>query len=142
MSDGGTRVPAVAHWLGGGLIGVAATASGLAAGWGTYSALAIDHRVPLASAIAAERREFRSAEAGRISYYVAREGAGRPLVPVHSVNAASAYEMRTLFEVYRRQRPVYALDLPGFGFSGRADLAYSPATFVAALADLPHGWGA
>lgn len=92
------------------------------------------------TAIAAERREFSSAAAGRISYYVAREGAGRPLILVHSVNAAaSAYEMGPLFEAYRQQRPVYAPDLPGCGFSERADRAYAPASFLAALTDLLTG---
>ena len=43
---------------------------------------------------------------------------------VHSINAAaSAYELRPLFEHYRGQRPVYAPDLLGFGFSERSDRA-------------------
>ena len=46
---------------------------------------------------------------------------------VHSVNAAgSACEMRPLFERHRAHRAVYALDLPGFGFSERSGLPYSP----------------
>jgi pimeloyl-ACP methyl ester carboxylesterase len=50
-----------------------------------------------------------------------------PLLLVHSVNAAaSAYEMRPLFEGYRGRRPVYALDLPGFGLSDRSDRKYTP----------------
>lgn len=137
MTKQDSRARSILNGVGGGIAGVTATLGGLAAGWGAYSALGVDHHVPLDPAIPAERREFRSPEAGRIGYYVAREGAGRPLVLVHSVNAAaSAYELRPLFEVYRSQRPVYALDLPGFGFSERADRSYSPATFVAALTDL------
>ena len=134
--DGDTSARA----LFGGALGTLAALGGVAVGWGAYSALAIDHRAPLDPAIPAERRQFRSDEAGRISYYVAREAAGRPLVLIHSVNAAaSAYEMRPLFEAYRGQRPVYALDLPGFGFSERADRPYSPATYTAALVDLLRG---
>jgi pimeloyl-ACP methyl ester carboxylesterase len=137
MTGDNERGRAIRGGLGGGLAGVVATLGGLAAAWGAYSTLGINHRVPLDPAIAAERREFSSAEAGRLSYYVAREAAGRPLILVHSVNAAaSAYEMRPLFEAYRQQRPVYALDLPGFGFSERADRDYTPALFVATLTDL------
>lgn len=50
-----------------------------------------------------------------------------PMVLVHSVNAAaSAYEIRPLFEHYATSRPVFALDLPGFGLSERRDRAYTP----------------
>lgn len=51
----------------------------------------------------------------------------RPLLLVHSVNAAgSAREVQPLFDRYRAERPVYALDLPGFGLSERSQRAYSP----------------
>jgi pimeloyl-ACP methyl ester carboxylesterase len=50
-----------------------------------------------------------------------------PLLLVHSVNAAAtAYEMKTLFEHYQGKRAVYALDLPGFGLSNRSDRKYTP----------------
>ena len=53
--------------------------------------------------------------------------AGAPLLLVHSVNAAaSAAEVRPVFEHYRAPRTVFALDLPGFGFSERSDRVYSP----------------
>lgn len=127
----------VAAAIGGGLAGIVAVVGGAAVGWGAYSTLGLDHQLPLEPAIAAEQRRFRSTPAGEISYYVAREAAGRPLVLVHSVNAAaSAYEMRPLFDAFRGHRPVYALDLPGFGFSERTDRDYSPALYTAALADL------
>lgn len=137
----GSRPPAVAaRAVAGGLAGTLATLGGLTSGWLAYSALAIDHQVFLPPAIEAERRTFHSPVAGEISYYAAREVAGRPLVLIHSVNAAaSAYEMRPLFEAYRRQRPVYALDLPGFGFSERGDRDYTPALFAAAISDLLTG---
>jgi pimeloyl-ACP methyl ester carboxylesterase len=58
-------------------------------------------------------------------------------VLIHSVNAAaSAYEMRPIFEQYRGKRPIYALDLPGFGFSERSDRRYTPQLFSEAIADL------
>jgi pimeloyl-ACP methyl ester carboxylesterase len=44
--------------------------------------------------------------------------------------------MRPLFERFRGQRPVYALDLPGFGFSERSDRVYSPMLYTSALLDL------
>ena len=49
-----------------------------------------------------------------------------PLLLVHSVNAAaSAAEVAPLFNHYRTLRPVYALELPGYGFSDRSDRVYS-----------------
>ena len=97
----------------------------------------VERGVGLPPAVKAERVEFESPAAGRLSYYADRRGEGRPLVLVHSVNAAaSAYEVRPLFERYRGSRPVYALDLPGFGFSERSDRAYGPPLYEAAVADL------
>ena len=69
-------------------------------------------------------------QAGRLSYYRATPAEGTnqtPLLLVHSINAAgSAYEVKPLFEHYRSQRPVYALELPGFGFSERSARTYTP----------------
>ena len=116
-----------------GLTGLLATAVG---GWIAYSALFIRHRAPLPDAIDAERRRFASPVAGGVSYYADPRGNGRPLVLIHSINAAaSAYEMRPLFEGFRGRRPVFALDLPGFGHSDRAARVYSPALYTAAVID-------
>lgn len=114
------------------LAGLSLAAAG---GWILYSNLAIDHHVFLPEALPVERKTFQSQSAGLISYYSAnRNGQGRPLVLVHSINAAaSAYEMRPLFLNYFNKRPVYALDLPGFGFSDRAKRVYSPALYEAAI---------
>jgi len=107
----------------------AAAAAGIA-----YSRLAIDHQVPLTKALNSQRREIQLASAGRLNFYVGEQVKGRPLVLVHSVNAAaSALEMKPLFEMYRLERPVYALDLPGYGFSDRAARNYSPEFFSDAL---------
>ena len=113
----------------------------IAGSWIAYSQFIIDHQVPLPPAIEAERATFDSAAAGRLSYYVDRAAAGRPrgrpLLLIHSVNAAaSAYEMRPIFEHFHGQRPLYALDLPGFGFSERTDRARSPEAFAQAIVDL------
>lgn len=123
-------------WVRAGTIAAASVAAPLAIGI-AYSALAIDHAVPLPPAIEADRRALRSVAAGELNYYVDERASGRPLVLVHSINAAaSAYEMRPIFEHYRGLRPVYALDLPGFGFSERSDRTYSPELYAAALLDL------
>jgi pimeloyl-ACP methyl ester carboxylesterase len=68
---------------------------------------------------------------GRLCWY--EDGPGgegiprRPLLLLHSINAAaSAYEIKPLYEHYRRQRPVYAPDFPGYGFSDRSARMYSP----------------
>lgn len=85
----------------------------------------------LPPAVQGERFEFDSA-AGRISAYVA--GHGPPLLLVHSVNAAaSVAEVRPLFEQYVRTHTVFALDLPGYGFSERSDRVYTPRLMTDAL---------
>ena len=57
-----------------------------------------------------------------------------PLVLVHSVNAAaSAAEVRPLFDHYAAKRPVLALELPGFGSSDRFDRPYEPAVMKEAV---------
>ena len=85
--------------------------------WILYSRLVINHTAAPDPAVDAERKEMDTQAAGRLSYYYT-PGKGRPLVLLHSINAAaSSYEMKPLFEHYRGKRPVYALDLPGYGFS-------------------------
>lgn len=89
----------------------------------------------LPPALSGERREI-DGIAGRLSFYVAGpEDAGSsaaaadrtPLLLLHSINASgSAYEVKPLFDHYRQHRPVYAPDLPGFGFSERSDRPYLP----------------
>jgi pimeloyl-ACP methyl ester carboxylesterase len=94
----------------------------------------IARRVSLPDAVEGQRCVVRIGDLGRISYYRAGPEQGRPLLLVHSVNAApSVFEMKPLFEHYRATRPVFALDLPGFGFSDRPDRPYSPAVFVNAI---------
>ena len=107
-----------------------------ASGWVVYSHFRINHCMPIADAIPAERGLFVSKTAGRLNYYVDRQAEGRPLVLIHSVNAAaSSYEMGPLFDQYRGQRPVYALDLPGYGFSERSERIYTPELFSSAIED-------
>src|SRR5258707_816325 len=113
-----------------------ATVGGLVGGWIGYSKLGVNHNLPLPEVIPNQRQTFLSPKAGQLSYYADTSAAGRPLVLLHSVNAAgSAYEMRPLFEAYRGKRPVYALDLPGFGFSERSNRVYSWRLFTDAILD-------
>ena len=97
---------------------------------------------PLPEALDAPRRTLQTRAGGTVSCYFDDSGTGVPLLLIHSINAApSAIEVKPLFDHYRGHRPVYALELPGFGFSDRADLDYSPALYAETinefLASLP-----
>jgi pimeloyl-ACP methyl ester carboxylesterase len=95
---------------------------------------ALERDIVLPAAIDAERHEIATADAGKLTYYADTSASGRPLVLLHGIHAAaSSYEMKPLFDYFRGERPVYALDMPGFGFSERARRAYSPGTFVHAI---------
>ena len=55
-----------------------------------------------------------------VYWYLDTESEGRPLLFIHSVNAApSAIELKPLFQHFRATRPVFAPDLPGSGRSTR-----------------------
>lgn len=113
---------------------VVSTTALAAAAWIVYSRLMIEHEMDLPPAIEAAREGFGGGYAGLLSYYADRSAEGVPLLLVHSVNAAaSAYEMRPLFERFRGTRPVYALELPGFGFSQRGDRPYTPRVYTNAI---------
>ncbi len=62
------------------------------------------------------------------------QGSGPPLLLVHTVNAAaSAAEVRPVYEHLAATRTVFAVDLPGYGFSDRSDRAYTPRLMTDAL---------
>lgn len=87
----------------------------------------MDEFPPLSPALSGRRIPFNG-----LSCYAA--GSGAPLLLIHSVNAAaSAAEMRPLYEHYRHRRSVFALDLPGFGFSDRSNRRYTPRLMTDAL---------
>lgn len=103
-------------------------------GWLAYSAFGVDHHLPLPPAIDAPQERMTGVNSSFLSFYSDRSGSGRPLVLIHSINAAaSSYEMKPIFESYCGKRPVYSLDLPGFGASERADRVYSPQLYKAAI---------
>lgn len=110
----------------GGIVGV----------WIAYSKFVIDHEVAIHPAIDAERFELVGQKSTFLSYYADTNGSGKPLVLLHSINAAgSAYEMKPFFDHYRIHRPTYALDLPGFGFSERSNRVYTTELYVQAIHD-------
>ena len=82
----------------------------------------------LPAPVSGQRHEI-AGPLGRLTYYSAGpevDSSLPPLLLVHSINAAaSAYEVRPLYEHYRASRTVYALELPGFGHSERGKRVYS-----------------
>lgn len=85
----------------------------------------------LPEALDAPRRTLETRAGGTVSCYFDDSGSGVPLVLIHSINAApSAIEMKPFFDEYRGKRPVHALELPGFAFSSRDNIDYSPTLFA------------
>jgi pimeloyl-ACP methyl ester carboxylesterase len=90
---------------------------------------------PLPPALPGERVDLQTS-AGRVGVY--RSGPATsslpPLLLVHSVNAAaSAAEVAPLYSHYAATRAVFAIDLPGYGFSDRSDRPYTPRLMTDAL---------
>ncbi len=110
--------------------------AGSALAWIAVSSLVIDHRKKLEPAIPGVEPQLFPCSAGEIAFYADTSASGRPLLLIHSVNAAaSAREMAPLFERYRGKRPVYAIDLPGYGHSARPDQRYTPELFRQAIVE-------
>ena len=119
-----------------GLGGTAAALLTSIAGWIVYSKKYINHHQGIAGALDADHYEVTTQNAGRMSFYADLSGKGTPVVLLHSINAApSAHEMKPIFDHYRGKRPIYALDLPGFGFSDRSDRLYSPQLYQDAIVE-------
>lgn len=111
--------------------------AGSALAWIAVSSLAIDHRRPLEHSISGVEPHLMPSETGDIACYSDRQATGRPLLLIHSINAAaSAREMQPLFDQYRGTRPVYAIDLPGYGHSTRPDQRYTPDVFKRAILEV------
>ena len=91
----------------------------------------------MTAALDGDLKSFKS-RAGGLAYYAngpSKRGTA-PLVFIHSINAAaSSFEMKPLYDHYARERRVYALDLPGYGFSERSDRAYSPELMQLAITE-------
>lgn len=91
----------------------------------------------LADALSAPRFDLAAGDGCSVAYYADTSGQGRPLVLIHSINAAaSSFEMKPLLDAFRGRRPVYSLDLPGFGHSDRSDRPYTPEFYAQAIRGL------
>ena len=67
----------------------------------------------------------------RVVWYTAGEAGAPPVVLIHGIHAAaSAWEMRELFERLAEDHRVYALDLLGFGASERPEIDYDDQLYV------------
>jgi pimeloyl-ACP methyl ester carboxylesterase len=135
-ADRGPAPKRAGHRLGRAALGIPLMA---AAAWLGRKAGRKPQDVSLPPALAGERRE-RMSGAGRLAYYVAGpeihdpEAKTPPLLLIHSINAAgSAYEVGPLYDRNRARRCVYAIDLPGFGFSERRDQLYTPRLMTDAI---------
>lgn len=94
--------------------------------------LDVQHEAP--RALDAAHHEVDVEGIGPIGYYVDAHARGRPIVLLHGVHAAaSAFDVKPLFEAFRGERPVYAPDLPGFGTSDRGPKPYTPELYARAL---------
>lgn len=128
------------------VVGLSAALSLLGVGLAliAWSRTQVMHNVPLTAALNGQLVRFRGRRAGELAYYQAGSAKRNTptLVLLHSINAAaSSFEMKPLFDHYARQRRVVALDLPGYGFSERADRDYSPTLFRDAILDLVEHLG-
>ena len=106
---------------------------GLIGGFTSGRVLRAPHALPLPPPLDGEMGDVQI-PFGRLAYYKAGPAEGPPLLLIHSINAAGcSYEVKPLFEHYARHRPVYALDLPGFGFSDRHNRIYTPRLMTDAI---------
>ncbi|MDJ0790900.1 MAG: alpha/beta hydrolase [Acidimicrobiia bacterium] len=113
---------------------LAGTAIGVAA-MGAWSRFVVDHDHELDLPVPVDESSTIAGPHGDIAVYAAGTDLdAEPVVFVHSVNAAaSAYELRPLFEAYAIRRPTYAFDLPGYGHSSRGPVGHSAVTMTEAV---------
>ncbi|MCW6507276.1 alpha/beta hydrolase [Lichenifustis flavocetrariae] len=106
-----------------------------ASAWLGRAAKQIPHNLDLPPPVPGTHTSLETAF-GRLAFYAADAVAVSgepPLLLVHSINAAaSAYEIKPIFE-RSRGRPVYALDLPGYGLSERRAELYTPRIMTDAI---------
>jgi len=114
---------------------ISALAAGKA-GWILYSKRYIDHHAKLNLILDAEHHTYNSPAAGAINFYVNSKVNQTPLLLVHGLQLyAGLYDLLPVFEAFGSSRPVYAIDLPGFGGSEKSDRPYRPAMYQEAISD-------
>jgi pimeloyl-ACP methyl ester carboxylesterase len=117
-------------------LGVAFSLAAVKAGWILYSKRYIDHHAKLNIILDSEHHTYQSPFAGAINYFVNGKGNKTPLLLVHGLHLyAGLYDVLPVFEAFKNSRPVYAIDLPGFGGSEKTDRPYRPAMYQEAILD-------
>lgn len=102
-----------------------------------WSRFGVDHDAEVPPSLDGDRFDTGDGSGGLVAVYRRASGSGTPVLLVHSVNAAaSAYEMKPLFKHFEGRRPVYALDLPGYGHSTRGDRTYTPQLMADAVCNV------
>lgn len=112
-------------------------ALGLAkAGWILYSKRYIDHHAKPNIILDAEHHTYHSPAAGAINFFVNGQGNQTPLLLIHGLHPyAGLFDVLPVFEAFGTSRPVYAIDLPGFGGSEKTDRPYRPSMYQEAISD-------
>ncbi len=97
----------------------------------------VQRRPAAPRAIDADVRSFVHPVAGRVTTYEDVTVEGTPLLLVHAPEiGASAADMKPIFDAFRDERPVVAVDLPGFGASERAPSRVDRAVYHDVMTEL------
>ena len=100
-----------------------------------YNHLAAKGIAPLANLLGGEEGWFEW-RGHRVAYTRHGDGPATPAILLHSPHpSASSYEWRHVAGALGAERPVYALDLLGFGRSARPAVRYSAHLYLALVAD-------
>lgn len=119
-----------------GLAGLIGFSTAVAAAWIFYSRRYIDHHAKVKGVLKGEEGFYESPTAGKIHFIADTAGSGRPVLVVHGIHlAAGLHDVAPIFQAFVSHRPVYVLDLPGFGGSQQGDRPYRPSMYQAAIAD-------
>lgn len=110
-----------------------------AAGWIGYTAFRSRDVPPLPQPFPSDMKMIYTLEAGTVATHRSNPTStdSVPVVLIHSVNAAaSAFEMKPIFDRVGLERETVAIDLPGFGHSERADREYNAEMMADAIAEV------